>query len=104
MPEARDGGEYDPDRVFTVPYLVASDMRLMKDLATFRKRQQIDQATVTVRMGGDPSGVSKIEAGYRDLLQSTIQCYALAIGAVIEYQVKTFDEVDQGSPQPSSSQ
>lgn len=104
MPEARDGGEYDPDRVFTVPYLVASDMRLMKDLATFRKRQQIDQATVTVRMGGDPSSVSKIEAGYRDLLQSTIQRYALAIGAVIEYQVKTFDEVDQGSPQPSSSQ
>ena len=64
----------------------------------FQKERNIAQATVAERMGIDPSGVSKIEAGHRDLLQSTIQRYALAIGAVIDYKIRAFDEVDTGSP------
>ena len=50
-------------------------------------------------MGIGPSGVSKIEAGRRDLLQSTIQRYALAIGAVIDHKIRAFEEIDAGTPQ-----
>ncbi|OAV61798.1 helix-turn-helix domain-containing protein [Enteractinococcus helveticum] len=80
-------------------YLVEADLRLMKDLVAFRKKRNIAQATVAERMGIDPSGVSKIEAGHRDLLQSTIQRYALAIGAVIDHKIRAFEEIDAGTPQ-----
>lgn len=80
-------------------YLIEADMRLMRDLVAFRKEQKIDQARVARHMGIDPSGVSKIEAGHRDLLQSTIQRYAMAVGAVVEHQVHSFDEVDDNATQ-----
>lgn len=81
-------------------YLVEADLRLMKDLVAFRKKRNIAQATVAERMGIDPSGVSKIESGHRDLLQSTIQRYALAVGAVIDHKIRVFEDIDTGSPQP----
>ena len=80
-------------------YLVEADLRLMRDLVTFRKGRNVSQATVAEHMGIDPSGVSKIEAGHRDLLQSTIQRYALAVGAVIDHKILAFEEVDSGSAQ-----
>lgn len=78
-------------------YLIEADMHLMKDLVAFRKERNIDQATVAHRMGIDPSGVSKIEAGHRDLLQSTLQRYAMAVGAVIDHQVRAFDDISDNT-------
>ena len=78
-------------------HLVQSDINLIKELVAFRKARNIDQATVARHMGIDPSGVSKIEAGYRDLLQSTLQRYALAVGAVIEHRVVAFEDVENNT-------
>ena len=78
-------------------HLVQLDMNLIKELVAFRKAHNIDQATVARHMGIDPSGVSKIEAGYRDLLQSTLQRYALAVGAVIEHRVVAFEDVENNT-------
>lgn len=78
-------------------HLVRSDMNLIRELVAFRKARNIDQATVARHMGIDPSGVSKIEAGYRDLLQSTLQRYALAVGAVIEHRVQAFEDVENNT-------
>jgi len=74
-------------------YLIEADMNLMRDLVAFRKERNIDQAAVAHHMGIDPSGVSKIEAGHRDLLQSTLQRYAMAVGAVVEHQIRAFDDI-----------
>lgn len=79
-------------------HLVQSDMNLIRQLVAFRKARNIDQATVARHMGIDPSGVSKIEAGHRDLLQSTLQRYALAVGAVIEHRVVAFEDVENIAP------
>lgn len=86
----------DPDSRHA-DYLVKADLQLMRDLVSFRQARNISQATVAEHMGIDPSGVSKIENGHRDLLQSTIQRYALAIGAVIEHRVHSFKDVDTGT-------
>jgi len=76
----------------------------VRDLVACSKRRRNDQAAVADRMGIDPSGAAKLETGYRELLQSTIQRCALAIGVVIVHQVQDFGEVDTGASQPSSSQ
>lgn len=88
----------DPESLHA-DYLIEADMNLMRDLVAFRKERNIDQATVAHHMGIDPSGVSKIEAGHRDLLQSTLQRYAMAVGAVIERRVRAFDGI-RGNTKP----
>lgn len=86
----------DPESLHA-DYLIEADMNLMRDLVAFRKERNIDQATVAHHMGIDPSGVSKIEAGHRDLLQSTLQRYAMAVGVVIDHQVRAFDDISDNT-------
>lgn len=75
--------------------LVNEDAKFVAELVAFRESQNLTQADVATRMGIDPSGVSKIESGHRDLLQSTIQRYAMAVGAVVAHEVRSFREADR---------
>lgn len=71
----------DPEELH-VSYLLDEDERLIESLVAHRKRAGLTQQQVAEHMGIDKSGVSKIESGSRDLLQSTLRRYMLAIGAV----------------------
>lgn len=89
--------ETDPrDRL--AEYLVAADERLIADLARFREHVRgMTQQEVADRMGIDKSGVSRIERGGRDIQQSTLRRYAMAIDAVVRHEVHSFEAVDGAS-------
>lgn len=69
--------------------LVVADDELIRDLVELREREGLSQADVARRMGVDPSAVSRIETGTRDLRQSTLRRYAYAVGAVVHHQVRS---------------
>jgi transcriptional regulator with XRE-family HTH domain len=70
--------------------LVREDGALLDALVELRKRADISQTEVAARMGVSPSAVSRIESGDRDPHLSTLRRYALAIGAVVQHDVRPF--------------
>lgn len=75
-------------------YIVTADEQLMHDLIARRKELRLRQEDVAERMGIDKSYVSRIERGDRDLLQSTLRRYLMAIDAVVVHEVRAFEDVD----------
>lgn len=75
-------------------YLVSCDEQLIADLVARRHELRLSQDDVGRRMGIDKSYVSRIERGDRDLLQSTLRRYAMALDAVVAHEVQAFEDVD----------
>lgn len=75
-------------------YIVTADEKLMRDLVARRKELRLRQEDVAERMGIDKSNVSRIERGDRDLLQSTLRRYLMAIDSVVVHEVRAFEDVD----------
>jgi len=67
--------------------LLDADRKLIADLVARRKELGLTQTEVGARMDSDQSTVAKIEAGGRDLHQSTLRRYAMAVDALIEHRV-----------------
>lgn len=76
-------------------YLVSNDERLVAQLVARREVVRLTQDQVAERMGIDKSGVSRIESGARDLRLSTLRRYAMAVEAVIEHDVTSFDDYER---------
>lgn len=75
-------------------YLVSSDEKLLRDLVDRRHDLDLTQDDVAARMGIDKSNVCRLERGDRDLLQSTLRRYAMALDAVVVHEVRAFEDVD----------
>lgn len=69
-----------------------ADRKLLRDLVERREELQISQAEVARRMDTSQSTVARIESGTRDLHQSTIRRYAMAVEAVVEHVVVPDDK------------
>ena len=75
-------------------YIVTADENLMSELVARRKELGLRQEDVAERMGIDKSNVSRIERGDRDLLQSTLRRYLMAIDSVVVHEVRAFEDID----------
>jgi predicted transcriptional regulator len=93
---AFDTNHGDP-RERLADYIVESDEKLLRDLVAFRKMRGMSQQDVADRMGIAKSNVSRLESGTRDLQQSTLRRYAMAIDAVVQHGVLAFEVVDNGT-------
>jgi transcriptional regulator with XRE-family HTH domain len=71
--------------------LVAADSGMLDDLIALRVSQKLSQTEVAARMGVTASAVSRIESGDRDPHLSTLRRYAMALGAVVQHNVKKFE-------------
>lgn len=67
--------------------LLEADRRLVAELVERRGELGLSQREVARRMDSDQSTVARIESGGRDLHQSTIRRYAMAVDAVVEHKV-----------------
>ncbi|MET8519773.1 helix-turn-helix transcriptional regulator [Nocardioides sp. NPDC004968] len=63
------------------------DDDLLAVLVNRRRSLQLSQGDVAERMDTDQATVSRIESGTRDLKQSTLRRYAMALEVVIEHTV-----------------
>lgn len=64
-----------------------ADRHLIKELVARREELGLSQREVARRMDVSQSAVSRIERGDRDLHQSTVSRYAMAVEAVVTYMV-----------------
>lgn len=71
------------------------DDHLLAVLVNRRRSLNLSQGEVAERMDTDQATVSRIESGTRDLKQSTLRRYAMAVEVVIEHTVVS-------APDPSS--
>lgn len=92
--EALLGIDPDDPRDRLADYIVTTDENLMRDLVARRKDLGLRQEDVAERMGIDKSNVSRIERGDRDLLQSTLRRYLMAIDSVVVHEVRAFEDID----------
>jgi transcriptional regulator with XRE-family HTH domain len=85
--------EDDPrDRL--ADYIVSADEQLMAELVARREELGLTQQDIASRMGINKSNVSRLERGDRDLLQSTLRRYLMALDAVVIHEVRAFEDVD----------
>ena len=61
---------------------------LMVDLKLWRLRMGLTQKEVGERMGITQQVVSRIESGFTEVRMSTLRRYCMALGVVIEYDLK----------------
>lgn len=73
--------------------LVEEHDHLLAALVKQREAAGLEQKDIAEIMGIDPSGVSRIESGDRDLRMSTLRRYAFAVGAVVRHDVVPFKDV-----------
>lgn len=68
-----------------------ADRKLIDDLVARRKQLDLTQAEVARRMDTSQAAVARIESGIRDVHQSTLRRYAMAVEAVVEHRVVADD-------------
>lgn len=64
-----------------------ADRHLIEELVARREELDLSQREVARRMDVSQSAVSRIERGDRDLHQSTVRRYAMAVEATVTYMV-----------------
>lgn len=74
-----------------------SDRKLINDLVARRQELGLSQVEVARRMDTGQATVARIESGIRDLHQSTLRRYAMAVEAVIEHDVVPDDRAQARS-------
>lgn len=67
--------------------LIDADRKMLADLVQRRRDMGLTQKEVARRMDISQSAVARIESGARDLHQSTIRRYAMAVEAILEHKV-----------------
>ncbi|SDC21660.1 helix-turn-helix domain-containing protein [Nocardioides lianchengensis] len=77
--------------------LVEADRRLLDELVERRKELGLTQTEVARRMDISQSAVARIESGARDLHQSTVRRYAMAVDAMLEHRVIADDPARERS-------
>lgn len=60
---------------------------LIDELAESRRRLGLSQTEVAARMGTSQSAVARLEAGELDVRLSTLDRYAAALGATVDWAV-----------------
>lgn len=65
-----------------------NDRQLVHDLVKQRKALRLTQEEVARRMDTSQATVARIESGKRDLRQSTIRRYAMAVEVVVHHHVR----------------
>jgi len=60
---------------------------LVRDLAAQRRAAGLSQTEVAARMGTSQSAVARLEAGSTDVRTSTLERYAAAVGAEINWRL-----------------
>lgn len=64
-----------------------NDRQLLRDLVKRRQDLDLSQEEVARRMDTNQSTVARIESGARDLHQSTLRRYAMAVEAVVAHEI-----------------
>lgn len=68
-----------------------ADRKLLGELVAKRRELRLSQEEVARRMDTSQATVARIESGVRDLHQSTVRRYAMAVEVFIEHLVTTDD-------------
>jgi predicted transcriptional regulator len=65
---------------------------LIEELAGARRASGVSQTEIAARMGTSQSAVARLESGELDARMSTLERYAAAVGAVVDWQVRPSQE------------
>ena len=65
---------------------------LIAELAGARRASGVSQTEIAARMGTSQSAVARLESGELDARMSTLERYAAAVGAVVDWQVRPSQE------------
>jgi transcriptional regulator with XRE-family HTH domain len=81
-------------------FAAISDRRrqLVDELALLRRRRGLSQTEVAARMGTSQSSIARLEAGGADARLSTVERYAAAIGAELDWRVRPSGRRDRPGP------
>ena len=63
--------------------------QLLADLVTARRKAGLSQTELAARMGTSQSAVARLESGDADVRLSTLERYAGALGADLQWRVRT---------------
>ena len=66
--------------------------RVIEELAAARRASGVSQTEIAARMGTSQSAVARLESGELDARMSTLERYAAAVGAVVDWQVRPLQE------------
>lgn len=67
--------------------MASSRADLIRELAAQRESNGLSQTEIAARMGTSQSAVARIEAGTGDVRASTLERYAAAIGAHLDWKL-----------------
>ena len=65
---------------------------LIEELVRARRESELSQTEIAARMGTSQSAVARLESGELDARMSTLERYAAAVGAVVDWQVRPSQE------------
>jgi predicted transcriptional regulator len=65
---------------------------LIEELAGARRASGVSQTEIAARMGTSQSAVARLESGELDARMSTLERYAAAVGAIVDWQVRPSQE------------
>ena len=65
---------------------------VIEELAGARRASGVSQTEIAARMGTSQSAVARLESGELDARMSTLERYAAAVGAVVDWQVRPSQE------------
>jgi ribosome-binding protein aMBF1 (putative translation factor) len=88
---AMDGAGHDLPRLPGFREMAQRRQRLLADLAACRQEAALSQTEVAARMGTSQSSVARLEAGGADVRLSTLERYAAAVGARLDWRVAPED-------------
>ncbi|MGY1691711.1 helix-turn-helix domain-containing protein [Geodermatophilus sp. SYSU D01105] len=65
---------------------------LIEELVRLRQESDLSQTELAARMGTSQSAVARLESGELDARLSTLERYAAALGATVDWQVRPSEE------------
>jgi transcriptional regulator with XRE-family HTH domain len=65
---------------------------LLEQLVRARQKSELSQTEIAARMGTSQSAVARLESGTLDARLSTLERYAAALGATVDWQIRPSEE------------
>jgi predicted transcriptional regulator len=65
---------------------------LIDELVRARQESELSQTEIAARMGTSQSAVARLESGTLDARLSTLERYAAALGATVDWQIRPSEE------------
>jgi predicted transcriptional regulator len=65
---------------------------LIDELVRVRQESELSQTEIAARMGTSQSAVARLESGTLDARLSTLERYAAALGATVDWQIRPSEE------------